>query len=126
MLFKPALGPDRRADFDPGKISNHGNAAKIAMLSSTRNDNDRDHIAVVVVSKQDLVENALDRLGSMLSLRHAHQDYARRPSRPVQQQRSVNRTSEAPTEQQGWSSISYQRRSSPVCPCGWGNAEFRD
>src|ERR1700688_3590901 len=70
MLFKPALGANRRADFESCKISDDGDAAEIVMLASNEYNGDR--VAVVVVREQDLIEDALERLGRMLSLSHAN------------------------------------------------------
>src|SRR5258707_13266155 len=70
MLFKPALGPNRRADFESCEISDNGDAAEIVVLA--RNEYNGDRVAVVVVREQNLIEDALERLGRMLSLSHAN------------------------------------------------------
>ena len=80
MLLEGALGANGRADFEAREIADDGDAAKIAML--LRHDHDRDRVAVLVVDEQDLIEDALERLGRLYSL--CHKQRITRPARRVQ------------------------------------------
>src|SRR5208282_478233 len=68
MLFEAALSADGRANFQTGKISNHGDAAGVAVFAG--NDDDGDRVTVFVVNKQDLIEDALQGLGRLMRLCH--------------------------------------------------------
>ncbi len=68
MLFEAALGADGRANFQAGEISNHRDAAQLAVFAG--NDHDGDRVAVVLVNEQDLIEDALQRLGRLMRLCH--------------------------------------------------------
>ena len=70
MLFEASQRPDRRADFESSEVADDRDAANIAML--LRHNHDRDRIAVLVVDKQDLIEDALDRLGRLNRLCHGN------------------------------------------------------
>jgi hypothetical protein len=107
MLFVPALRSNRGADFDPRKIPDHRDTPKIIMLS--RDHNDRDRVTVVVVRKQNLIEDSLDRLIRLLSLRHANR--ITRAARRVQLA-----TREASTESAGpLQSAQKVQRVAPRC-----------
>ena len=80
MLFEAALSADGRANFQTGKISNHRDAAGVAVFAG--NDHDGDRIAVVVVNEQDLIEDALQRLGRLM--RSCHGKRITRGGRRVQ------------------------------------------